>query len=167
MQDAFFTNWNDILRVIVVGAAAYVGLVVILRVSGKRTLSKLNAFDFVVTVALGSTLASVLTSRTLSLAEGLAALALLVGLQLAVTWTAVRSKSFNHAIKAEPSLLLRDGELLHEALRRERVTPDEVMSAIRDAGASRFGDASAVILESDGTLTALLDAPPRLKSADG
>lgn len=156
MQDAFFTNWSDIGRVLLVGGAAYVCLVVLLRVSGKRTLSKLNAFDFVVTIALGSTLASIFTSKSLSLAEGVAALALLVALQLAVTWTSVRSRSFGRLIKSEPSLLLRHGELLHEAMRNERVTPDEVMSAIRDAGADEFSAASAVILESDGTLTALL-----------
>lgn len=161
MQDAFFTSWSDIGRVLVVGGAAYVCLVVLLRVSGKRTLSKLNAFDFVVTIALGSTLASVLTSKSLSLAEGVAALALLVLLQLAVTWTSVRSPGFDRLIKSEPALLLRRGELLHEAMRRERVTADEVMSAIRDAGADEFGAASAVILESDGALTALLAGPGR------
>ncbi|WP_374471634.1 DUF421 domain-containing protein [Phenylobacterium sp.] len=156
MDGAFFTNWNDIGRVLAVGAAAYVSLVLILRISGKRTLSKLNAFDFVVTIALGSTLASVLTSKTLSLAEGVTALALLVGLQLVVTSLAVRSRRFDRIVKSEPSLLLRNGELLSDAMRRERVTPDEVMSAIRDAGATTFAAASAVILESDGTLTALL-----------
>ena len=156
MQDALFSNWRDVGRVLGVGAIAYVGLVLILRVSGKRTLSKLNAFDFVVTIALGSTLASVLTSKSLTLAEGMAALALLVGLQLAVTWTSVRSKAFSRLMKSEPTLLLRDGELLQGAMRRERITSDEVLSAIRDAGASDFGAASAVILETDGTLTALL-----------
>lgn len=156
MREALFSNWGDIGRIVVVGIAAYVCLVVLLRVSGKRTLSKLSAFDFVVTIALGSTFASVLTTKSLTLAEGVAALALLVALQLAVSWTSVRSKTFESLVKSEPSLLLRNGELLHATLRRERITPDEVMSAIRDAGATEFRAASAVILESDGTLTTLL-----------
>ena len=66
----FFDGWAGLLRVLVVGALAYAALVLLLRVSGKRTLSKMNAFDLVVTVALGSTLATVLPSRDVALAEG-------------------------------------------------------------------------------------------------
>jgi uncharacterized membrane protein YcaP (DUF421 family) len=55
----FFSGWDSLLRTLVVGLLAYVVLVVFLRLSGKRTLSKLNAVDLVVTVALGSTLATV------------------------------------------------------------------------------------------------------------
>lgn len=67
------------------GVLAYVALVVLLRVSGKRTLSKMNAFDLVVTVALGSTLATVLMAKDVALAEGVFAFALLIGLQLFVS----------------------------------------------------------------------------------
>lgn len=66
----FFDGWTGLLRVLVVGTLAYAALVLLLRVSGKRTLSKMNAFDLVVTVALGSTLATVLLSRDVALAEG-------------------------------------------------------------------------------------------------
>lgn len=65
-----FQGWAGLLRTLAVGVLAYSALVVVLRVSGKRTLSKMNAFDFVVTVALGSTLASTLLSKGVALAEG-------------------------------------------------------------------------------------------------
>ena len=86
----FFDGWGALVRTLVVGVIAYVALLVLWRVSGKRTLSKMNAFDAVGTVALGSTLASVLTSRDIGLAQGIVAFALLVGLQLAITWCSVR-----------------------------------------------------------------------------
>ena len=66
----FFDDWNGLLRTLVVGILAYIAIVVLLRVTGKRTLSKMNAFDFIVTVALGSTLATVLLSQDVALAEG-------------------------------------------------------------------------------------------------
>jgi uncharacterized membrane protein YcaP (DUF421 family) len=65
-----------------VGAAAYFALIVLLRLSCKRTLAKLNAFDFVVTVALGSTPATVLLTSDVALAEGVLAFTLLVALQV-------------------------------------------------------------------------------------
>lgn len=154
--EAVFDSWSGLARVAGVGVAAYVALVVMLRLSGKRTLSKLNAFDLVVTVALGSTLASLITSKDVALAEGLLALALLVGLQFAVTWTSVRWRAIGQFVKSEPALLLRDGACLDAAMRRERVVGDEVLAAIRRSGGRSYSDADAVLLESDGSLTAIL-----------
>jgi uncharacterized membrane protein YcaP (DUF421 family) len=120
--------------------------VLILRVSGKRTLAKLNAFDLVVTVALGSTLATVLLSKSVALADGLLGFALLVGLQYAVAWLSVRSPRFGAVVKSEPSLLLHRGRFLEGAMRRQRVTQEEVVSALRSSGLARPEDAAAVVL---------------------
>ena len=125
----------------------------LLRVSGKRTLAKLNAFDLVVTVALGSTLATVLLSESVALVEGLTAFALLAGLQYAVAWLSVRSPRFGALVKSEPSLLLHRGRFLDGARRRQRVTREEVVSALRSSGLASPEDAAAVVLETDGSLS--------------
>lgn len=152
----FFQGWPGLGRTAIVGTLAYVGLVVFLRVSGKRTLSKLNAFDLVVTVALGSTLATVLLSKDVALAEGLVAFATLIGLQWLVAWTSIRWTGWAKAVRAEPTVLARDGQAIEAALRRERVTHDELLSAVRDAGGRDLAAAEIVILEPDGALTAIL-----------
>ena len=154
--ESFFNGWEPLARVAAVGASAYVLLLVMLRVAGKRTLSKLNAFDLVVTVALGSTLATILLSKDVSLAEGVAALAVLVALQYAVTWTAVRWARFNRLVKSEPTVVLRDGRPIDAAMRRERVSTDELVSAIRNSGGWTLEDARFVVLEPDGSLVAIL-----------
>lgn len=151
----FFDDWHGILRVLVVGLAAYAALIVMLRVSGKRTLSKMNAFDLIVTVALGSTLATVLLTADVPLAEGVVALALLVGLQFAITWASVRSPWFRGVIKAEPTLLVRDGSLLPDAMRHQRVTAEEIDAALRQSGRQGLEGVHAVILETDGTLSVI------------
>jgi uncharacterized membrane protein YcaP (DUF421 family) len=149
----FFDSWAGLLRVVVVGIAAYAVLIVMLRVSGKRTLSKMNAFDLVVTVALGSTLATVLLNDTVPLLEGVVALALLVYLQFAITWLSIRSKRLRGLIKSEPTLLVHDGRYLDAALRKQRVTRDEVAAALRQSGHAGLGDAGSVVLETDGSIT--------------
>lgn len=154
-QAVFFQGWSGLLRVVVVGLLAYVGLVFLLRVSGKRTLSKMNAFDFVVTVALGSTLATVLLSSDVALAEGILAFALLIYLQFAITWASARSDRLQALVKAEPSLLFHDGRMLPSALRRERVTEAEVEAAIRSQGYVALEEVGAVVLETDGTFSVL------------
>ena len=151
----FFHDWQGVLRVLVVGTLAYGTLILMLRVSGKRTLSKMNAFDLIVTVALGSTLATVLLSGDVPLVEGILALALLVGLQFVITWLSVRSPRFQHLIKAEPTLLVRDGQLLPEAMRQQRVTNEEIHAALRQSGRKGLEGVHAVILETDGTLAVI------------
>ena len=91
----FFDNRFGLLRVAVVGTVACAAVVALLRVSGKRALSKLNASDLVVTVAPGSTLATALLSKGVALAGGLLAFALLAGLQWAVAKLSVRSPRFS------------------------------------------------------------------------
>ncbi|GAA1435140.1 DUF421 domain-containing protein [Microlunatus lacustris] len=155
----FFDSWFDLLRIAVLGVASYAGLLLLLRISGKRTLSKLNAFDFVVTVALGSTLATVLLSSSVSLVDGLFALGLLVGLQAVMAFASSRSRRVELLVKSEPTLLYRGG-FLPSAMRRERVTEDELRQVARSSGHSDLSAVAAVVLETDGTLSVLTDPPP-------
>jgi uncharacterized membrane protein YcaP (DUF421 family) len=156
MPAFIFSDWTGVLRMLVIAPAAYVAVIAIVRMTGKRSLSKLNAFDFIVTVALGSTLASVITTESLALFEGVTALALLVGLQFLVTTLSVRWPAFDRVVKAEPALLLRHGRPLAAAMRRERITREELEAAVRQAGGRSLSDAEAVVLETDGTLTGLM-----------
>jgi uncharacterized membrane protein YcaP (DUF421 family) len=149
------TSWTGPLRVVGVGVLAYIALIVLLRGSGKRTLTKMNAFDLVVTVALGSTLATILLSTDVSLVEGVTALALLIALQYVITWLSIRSNRIAHLVKAEPSLLLYDGKFLSDALRRERVTEAEVRAAIREHGSASLEEVQAVVLETDGSFSVI------------
>jgi uncharacterized membrane protein YcaP (DUF421 family) len=153
-----FDSWAGLGRVLLVGTLGYVALVLLLRASGKRTLTKLNAFDLVVTVALGSTLATVLLSKSVALAEGVLALGLLIFLQYALTWLSVRSPRFQGLIKAEPTLVLRDGRFLEGAMRAERITREEILAALRASGAGSLSGVAAVVLETDGTLSVIPDA---------
>lgn len=159
----WFDTWSDVVRVVVVGSAAYVTLVVVLRLSGKRTLAKLNAFDLTVTVALGSTLATVLLSPDVSWAEGAVALGLLALLQLVVSWTSARLPRGRSVVNARPTLVLRDGRPDEDALRRQRLTLGELRQAVRGAGVGGLDQVAAVVLESDGTLSVV----PRDQLGDG
>lgn len=156
MSDSiFFDGWLGLLRIPLVGFLAYTALIVMLRTSGKRTLSKMNAFDLVVTVALGSTLSTVLLNASIPLLEGIAALALLVYLQYAITWLSVRSLRFQSLIKAEPTLLVHDGRYLDAAMKTQRVTRDEVGAALRQSGKSEVEEILSVVLETDGSMTVI------------
>lgn len=152
----FYQGWPDITRTLVAGTLGYLALVLFLRISGKRTLAKLNAFDLVVTVALGSILAAIVLQESISLAEGAAGIALLISLQFVVTYLSVRSPGFANLVRSDPSLLVHQGEFCMGTMTDQRVTQDEVLSAIRSSGGHEVTDAQTVILESDGTLSVAL-----------
>lgn len=152
-QNMLYQGWPAIIRTLIVGTLAYATLVLFLRISGKRTLSKLNAFDLVVTVALGSTLSAILLQESIALAEGATALGLLILLQYLVTYASVRSGGIARVVRSEPSLLVRNGSFCHAAMMRQRLTEDEIMSAVRADGSAELSGIGSVILESDGTLS--------------
>jgi len=149
----FFESLASLGRVVVIGVLAYAALITILRISGKRTLAKLNAFDLVVTVALGSTFATVLLSKNIALAEGVLAFALLAALQFVVAWGSSRWPALAGLTKSRPRALLIDGRLCHDAMRSERITKDGILAAVRGSGHGDLADIAAVVLETDGSLT--------------
>lgn len=149
----FFDSWGELGRILVVGVLGYAGLVALLRISGKRTLARMNAFDLVVTVAVGSTLSSLILTASVALSEGLLALALLFGLQYAIAWLSTRSPRFRALVKAEPRLLAYRGRLLRSALSDERVSGPEVLQAARAQGHARLEEVEAVVLETDGSFS--------------
>lgn len=155
LEGVFFDSWATLLRTLVVAVLAYVTMIVFLRISGKRTLSKMNAFDLIVTVALGSTLATVLLSKDVALAEGALAFALLIGLQFVVTWSSVRTRWVKRWVTGEPRMLYYDGQLLHQALLSSRVTVDEVEAAVRASGAASLRQVESVVLETDGSFSVI------------
>lgn len=154
-----FSDWTSLGRIVVVGTLAYAALVIFLRVSGKRTLSKLNAFDLVITVALGSTLSAVLLDKTISLSEGAVAFGLLILLQYILSAGSVRWERFEKGVKSEPTLLLHRGEFLSAAMRRERITRSELLAAVRASGAKDLEGTRAVVLENDGSLSVIRETP--------
>ena len=95
----------------------------------------------------------------MALAEGILGLVLLVGLQYLVAWASIRSRRVERLVKSEPTLLYRDG-VLESAMRRERITGDELRQAARGQGYADLSEVSAIVLETDGSLSMLTTMPP-------
>jgi uncharacterized membrane protein YcaP (DUF421 family) len=148
-----FDDLHGLLHVATISLFAYAAIVLVLRIAGKRSLAKLNAFDLVVTVALGSTLATVILGKDVALMEGILAFASLVALQWLVSRISLSSARFRSLVRAEPRLLLENGEYRHAAMAKERVTSAEIDAAVRNAGHGRLEAVAAVVLETDGSMS--------------
>lgn len=155
MEDLFFNGWEGVFRVLIVGTGAYFGIIIILRVSGSRTLSQLNAFDFIVTVALGSTLATIILNKDVPLLNGLAAFGILIFLQFVVGSISVRSKVFRKMIKTEPSLLFFKGSFLQSRMEQHRIAEEEILQTLRSEGIAGTDEVDVIVLESNGKFSVI------------
>jgi uncharacterized membrane protein YcaP (DUF421 family) len=151
----FFDGWFGLFRFLIVGVLAYAAVIFWLRISGKRTLSKWNAFDFILTVALGSTLATVVMSKDVPFFEGVFALGLLVGVQFIITFLNVRFDWLKKIINSKPALLFDKGEFLRDRMRDERGTQAEIRMAVRAQGVAAIEEIEAVVLETDGSFSVI------------
>ena len=153
MENIFFENWDSLIRTIVITVLAYFGMVLLLRVSGKRTLTKMNAFDFVITVALGSTLAAVCLNKNIALVDGMTCFFLLIFLQFILTWLSVRSKKIKNLITSSPSMLVYKGKTLEDVMRKERITVEEIKMAARNQGIEDISKVGIMVLETTGEIS--------------
>ena len=136
---------------------AYIGVIVVLRLSGKRSLAKWNIFDFVITIAIGTTLATTVmsTGDTNEMRKGIMGFLLLVIFQYTITTLSVQFNWFASIIKSKPTLVAYDGKYLDKIMRQQRLTKSEVLAAMRQQGIANLSEVGAVILETNGTLSVL------------
>jgi uncharacterized membrane protein YcaP (DUF421 family) len=151
----FFDDWISILRVGVTAPVVYVAVVLFIRLFGKRSTSQMNNFDWIVTVAAGSIVGSVVLLKDVAIIEGLEAIVLLLGLQYLVTKLSVTVPGFSQIIRSSPKLLFFQGNFLEKAMKDERVTHSEILSAMREAGHDNQEGVAAVVLESDAKLSVI------------
>ncbi|WP_324720400.1 DUF421 domain-containing protein [Salinimicrobium sp. HB62] len=157
MDDTTFL-WNGtqpIIRIVIVGVSAYLAIVLILRVSGKRTLASMSAFDFVIAVAVGAVFGRTLTTKNLSISEALAAFVLLAVLQFIFAYFEVKSKTFKKIFNTTPTILYYNGNFIEKNLHKERLDKSKVISAARKKGFGSMDDVAAVILEIDAQLSVI------------
>ena len=147
--------WMDLITVPLVALAAYSWLIFVLRLSGKRSLAKLNAFDLAVTVAFGSTLATIILDKQTGFFRGAVALASLTLLQFILTKVSLWSKFVRRTVRSRPTLLVSEEGIFERALHSERLTLDELAEIIRKNGYGRLDQVGAVILETDGSFSVI------------
>lgn len=146
----FFEGWDPLVRIFVVGSLSYILLVFLLRVAGKRTLSQMSGFDFIITVAIGSTFGRLITAKGVTLSESAAAFLLLVFLQVGFGWLNMRFRWFSKIAKSQPTLLFFKDSFLEGNIRRCKVNKEEILGVIREQGIESLDEVEAVVLETSG-----------------
>ncbi|MDX1619380.1 MAG: DUF421 domain-containing protein [Nitriliruptorales bacterium] len=135
-------------------AIVYVAVIVFTRLGGLRSFAKMSSFDFAMTVAIGSVIASTVASTATAAWQGVTALAAIYALQIAVAYWRTRS-STAQVVDNSPLLLMTDGQILEDNLKTGNVTPQELRAKLREANVLRYDQVRAVVLETTGDVAVL------------
>ncbi|USA60404.1 DUF421 domain-containing protein [Qipengyuania citrea] len=145
---------DAILRGVALGVIALIWVIVLVRTIGLRTFSKMTAFDFVVTLATGSLLASAATvTEWTALVQALSAIMALLVAQLVLARLRRGSRRFQLLLENDPTMLMYDGKILEGALAETRVSESDILNKIRSAGIADLADVRSMVLESTGDIS--------------
>jgi uncharacterized membrane protein YcaP (DUF421 family) len=134
-------------------AVIYVFLIIGLRLLGKRELGQMSVYDLVLIVVISNSVQNAMVGSDTTLVGGLVAALVLLVINRLLTWFMIQDPRFGRWISGDPVLIVRDGVLLDQALRREGVSRDEVLAACREHGISRLSDVQMAVLEPDGAIS--------------
>jgi len=151
MFEASHPWWHFVVRAVLV----YTALMVMIRLSGKRTVGEFTPFDMVVVILLGEAVQGALNGGDTSVSGGMIAAATLVAMNFGIGMLTTRSAKFDRLVEGEPVVLVRDGVLLEKALRRNNIPSSDLDEALRKAGIMEREHVAWAVLETDGKITVI------------
>ncbi|MCH8570457.1 DUF421 domain-containing protein [Nesterenkonia sp. AY15] len=154
----FWDGWDPIIHTVITLTAGYLALLIILRLSGPRTMASMTPLDFIVAVTIGSAFGRTLTAVDVPLSQAILTVLLLVLLQWLMAWMRGRSPKMRRILDAPPVLIYYQGKFQRKALRKHQLVEDDIHTAVRSSSRGSLKEVSAVILEQNGGLVVIGDA---------
>lgn len=154
------TDWNSVIITIISTILIYTTVIVLTRINGLRTFAKMSSFDFAITIAIGSLIASTMLLEDQSIAKGVLALSVLVALQALVAVARKRSKKIESLLTNTPVLLMEGSKILHANLDATRVSESDLYAKLREANVTHFDQVIVVVLETTGDMSVVHTGEP-------
>ena len=154
MMEWFKFSETGLKAIILTAIGIYIATIICTRIAGKRSFSKMSSFDFAMTVAIGSIIATTIVSKSVSLQDGIVGIAITYLLQLGMAYLR-RFKLIEKLVDNSPLLLMDKTEILHDNLKKVRVTEDDLRSKLREANVIKLSQVRAVVMEATGDIAVL------------
>lgn len=156
MDTAYFIKGLEFAPEIFLGVLLIYGfLLLCVNIFGLKSFSKMSSYDFVHTIATGSLIASAVMNGTPSLFTGMITIIAMFGVKWLISIAKLKSETISKLVNNEPIYVMRHGKVLHDNLRKSRMTEDELRGKLREANVIRMKDVKAVVLETTGDVSVL------------
>lgn len=148
-------TWYALIMVFISTVGIYVALIFFTRFGGLRSFSKMSSFDFAITVAIGSIIATSLLSSDPPLLQSVVALGILYMVQMTVARLRVKNTAIGKMVDNKPILLMNGTKILDKNLDKARVTLSDLRAKLREANVTQLTQVKAVVMESTGDISVL------------
>jgi uncharacterized membrane protein YcaP (DUF421 family) len=162
MEKLFHIEWGElfipthsIAEILIRGSIMYLGIFLIMRFVMKRQAGSFNLADILLIVIIADAAQNGFAKDYKSVTEGLFLIVVIIGWDFAIDCLAHRSRRFARLVSPPPLLLVRDGMMIRQNLRQELITPDEMMSHLRQQGVTKLAEVKRAYMESDGQISVL------------
>lgn len=155
MLDWLFVAPEKALFIFVSIALSYLALVILTRIAGLRSFSKMSGFDFAVTVAIGSVFASIVMAKDPSVGQGVLALSGLFGFQIGFAFLRSRFEWIQGIADNKPRLIMIGEDIQHDQLKKAKMTESDLRGKLREANVINYSQIRAVIAETTGDVCVL------------
>src|SRR5699024_2743118 len=149
------TSWSSVLMVIISAAVVYLTTIILTRISGLRSFSKMSGFDFAVTVAIGAIIGSTILSEDPPLAQAIAALGILYLFQKVVATFRGSSTIMSGLVDNKPLLLMKGTTVVDDNLKKAKVTSADLRAKLREANITQVRQVKAVVMETTGDISVM------------
>ena len=138
------------------GICVYIFLLVVLRISGKRSLSSMTPFDFVLVLILSETVQQAMIDNDSSMTNAMLLVVTLIGLDILLSVLKLKIPALAKAIDSTPVLVMNEGKMQRDCMKAERVDEEDILSAARhQEGISRLDEIDYAIVEQSGDISVI------------
>ena len=141
--------WELVVRCAIV----YFFMLFLLRISGKRQIGQLAPFDLVLLLVLSNAVQNAMNAGDNSLLAGIILASTLILLNYLTGWATFKSKRLEALVEGRPEILIHNGKLFENVMKRQKITHHELNAALRDAGCANMSEVHFAVLENNGNIT--------------
>jgi len=145
----------ELIDIAAVALAVFILIIILTRLVGLRSFAKMTSVDFATTIAVGSMIAAVILPSQPSIIGGCFGIFMIYLLQLISSWLKTHSKLFSNIVENSPVIIMRNGEINHEALKKVNMAEADLIAKLREANVMELDEAKAVVFESTGDVSVL------------
>ncbi|MEL4024852.1 DUF421 domain-containing protein [Lysinibacillus endophyticus] len=143
----------DYSLILIRSIIAFILLLFLTRIMGKKQLSQLTFFDYVVGITIGSIAASMSVDKNIQISNGVVSLAIWGIFPIILGFFGMKSRKFLQITDGRPSIVIKEGKVLEESMRKNQLAIDELMMLLREKGVFKIEDVEMAILETNGELS--------------
>jgi uncharacterized membrane protein YcaP (DUF421 family) len=152
MEDVIVSDW---ILILIRSIIAFILLLFLTRIMGKKQLSQLTFFDYVVGITIGSIAASMSVDKNIQISNGVVSLAIWGVFPIILGLLGMKSRTFLQLTDGRPSIIIKKGEVLENSMKKNKIAIDELMMLLREKGVFKVDDIEMAILETNGELSVM------------